>query len=642
METSYELASVTDISSLNENNKKDPRLELPKSKEKLIAQFEKYYNDCRTRRYPFERQWYTNLAFYSGKQWVQWQGGAVNELSRLVEPAAPRWRVRMVINKIKPIIRGELAKIIQEEPSFYVIPKTTEEEDILAARAGENVGEHLYRTLELSKEKRKAAWWALLTGNGFIKDWYDEEEVDKDGIKGKIHAESVTPFHLFIPVLEEEEIERQPYIIQSMAKDPEWIKERFGIDLKPDSKAGTGPVEQKFVQALGIKSGNAPMVSVKEIWIKPNKEFPDGAVCMWAGNEILHFQSVWPYEHGEYPFSRINHIPTGRFYADSVIVDLIPLQRELNRTRSQIIESKNRMSKPQLIAPRGSLDASQITTEPGLVIFYQPGYAPPQPLPMQGIPSYVLQEVDRIQMDMDDISAQHEVSKGKAPPGVEAATAISFLQEQDDNKLAPTVSSLEECLEKTGRHLLSHVVQFWKAERVINITGTNSVWEARKLTGKDLRGNFNYKVEKGSATPTSRAAKRAFFTELADKGHITSDKMLNYLDLGETRKMYEDSQRDSRHAQRENIKMAEMGMPVEVNNWDNHLAHIFMHDNYRKTQEYEILPEEIQAAFEQHSRMHHEALSAEVDIPVGPTGRLPYEVLLQLGQGGIAPAGPQS
>lgn len=638
MSTSYELSTDTDISALSEEEEPSTR-DLPDNWRKLIVDFEKKFEQAKSQRYKFEKQWYLNLAFYGGKQWVNWQNGPYSELSRLVEPPRPPWRVRLTVNKIRPLIRGEIARMTKEDPRFYVVPSSTEEEDVVAARAGERVAEHLVRELKIKKEVRKATFWASVCGNGFIKDWYEPEEYDFDGQKGKIHTEAITPFHLFIPLIEEQELERQPWIIHTLAKEPGWIKNKFGVEIEPDSSSSGGGVEQKFLSAIGVSTNKKQMVSVKEIWIKPNDEFPDGAVCMWAGDQMLYFQDEWPFEHEEYPFSKLDHIPTGRFYSESIITDLIPLQREYNRTRSQIIEAKNRMAKPQLIAPKGSVDADRITTEPGQVIYYTPGFTPPQPLPLQALPSYVLQELDRIQADMDDIAAQHEVSKGMAPPGVEAATAIAFLQEQDDTKIAHSINSIEELSERLGKHLLSHVIQFWKAERTIQVTGVNNMWEVAALSGKNLKGNMNIRVEQGSATPSSRAGKRAFFTELADKGHMGSQDLLKYLGIGETNQLHEDALKDVRHAQRENFEMARGGAPA-VNTWDNHIAHIVSHDDFRKTTEFRNLDPLAQQTFEQHANMHHQVISAELGIPLGPTGRLPYEVLLQLTQGGST-AAPQ-
>lgn len=578
------------------------------------------HDTARKQRYQFERQWYLNMAFYAGRQWVAWQGLATsvaNEFGRLVEPKAPSWRVRLIANKIRPVIRKELAKITKEKPQTFVVPASSDDEDIAAAHAGEKINEHLWRELEMNKVLRRTVFWACLCGSSFIKDWFGED----------IEVEPVSPFHFLIPDVQEEELENQPFVIHTLAKSPDWVWQKFKVNVEADTKANTAMMEQRFLSALGINQNDKQKshVTVNEIWLRPNRKFENGAKVIWTKDKILSIkENGWPYEHGEYPFTKIDHIPTGHFYGASVIEDLVPLQKEYNRTRSQIIEAKNRMSKPQLMAPRGSVNPRQITSEPGLVILYTPGFQAPEPLPLQNIPGYVIQELDRIQMDINDISGQHEVTKGQTPPGVTAATAISFLQEEDDSLLSPTIANVEEAVERLGRHFLSHVHQFWADEHKIKVVGENGQWEVLEFNKSSIKDNTDLRVEAGSATPRSRAAKQAFIMELAQNGIIPPDRVLRYLGMAETGRMYEEFQVDTRQAQRENVRMSEGdieeidlgdGQPIRMlppNSWDDHLVHIHEHNTFRKKQAFEALDDEAKQQFEQHVQLHTQVIQQQM------------------------------
>lgn len=612
-------------------------LQLPGKADREAVQFASgLFEKAKKNRWKFERQWYTNLSFYFGKQWVQWKNGEVAQLNGLYEPPAPAWRVRLVANRIRPIIRTELSKITKEKPTCFVIPASTEDDDLMAARAGEAIFEHLWRTMGMAKVIRQAQFWNSITGNGFIKDWWDPNQNDyNEEIKGRICAESVTPFHLFVPDLQEEEIENQPFIIQVSAKSPEWVNSVYKKELAADSNAGVGVLEQQFMSALGLNDTTKEYIAVHEAWVRPCRKYPNGALIAWANDQLLALsEEGWIFEHGEYPYTKFNHIPTGRFYTDSAIPDLIPLQKEYNRTRSQIIEAKNRMAKPQLVAARGSVDPNKITSEPGLIIQYTPGFQAPTPIPLTPLPQYVVQELERNIMDMSDISGQHEISKGQTPPGVTAATAISFLQEQDDSMLAHTVTSLEEGVEKLGRHFLAHVNQYWTAERKVRVVGDNGIYETFVFTKASLKKNTDLKIESGSAMPRSRAAKQAFIMELGKMGWIDPNRAMRYLDMAETGKLYEEMQLDTRQAQRENLRMAN-GEQIPVNNWDEHAIHILEHNNYRKKQEYETLDPEIQTLFEAHVQEHQLQLGM-------PPGMNPEQLqtMQQLGTaGGTLPPG---
>lgn len=589
----------------------------------LLQMLQEWYRDCRSGRLGYEREWYQNIAFYFGKQYIQWTNSVADSgLNQLFEPRVPPWRVRLVSNKIKPVIRKELAKVTKEKPQPFVIPASTDDDDLAAARAGEAIFEHTTRELKFDRTVRRTQFWTLLCGTAFIKDWYDPDLHDAEGVQGSILIEPVNPFQFYIPDPQEEEMEHQPYAIHVLAKSADWVEGVFDIRVEPDSQSGAGLLEQRFLNAMGVAHLPRKSVAVKEFWIKPCKKFPSGAVISYANDTILSVVEEWPFQYRDYPFTKMEHVPTGQFYAQSVIPDLIPLQKEMNRTRSQIIEAKNRMAKPQLIAPRGSVDPSKITSEPGLIIFYTPGFAPPTPIPLVSVPNYVIEEIERCQRDMDDISGQHEISKGSTPTGVSAATAISFLQEQDDAMIAPTITSLEECVARIGTHILSHVDQFWEAERTVRAIGENNAYEVEMFNKAAIRGNTDLNVQAGSATPRSTAAKQAFIMELMEKKYITPEQGLRYLNMSETGRMYEELQVSARHAQRENLKMSQ-GQTIPTNTYDEDEIHLLEHNMYRRRQAFENLPDEVKIVFENHCEEHKQKIALKQGTPIAPGEPIP-------------------
>lgn len=623
-----------------------------KQQKRIVDWAKQQYERAKQARSGTERQWYLNLAFYFGKQNMvprQNQSLITTASGTLYTPPAPYYRVRPVINRIRPTVRTELAKLTAQRPTAYVIPASSEDRDLFAAQAGEQVWDSLYRKHEFKRVLRKALFWTLTCGTGWVKTYWDPTKVDADSEQmGDICFEAETPFHIFVPDLREQELEQQPFIIHAQLKSIDWVKLNFPmLKLNFPSKTGEEILEDSWLNMVGATSSNDQhKVLILEVWVKPRKVamFPEGAVFTVVGDELAQGMYGWPYGHQKYPFSKIDHIPGGKFYSDSSIVDLIPLQREYNRTRGQIIEAKNRMAKPQLAAEKGSIDPSKITSEPGQVVLYTPGFNPPQPIPLQTLPSYVLQELDRILLDWSDIAGIHEVSQGQVPPGVSAATAISYLQEQDETKLSHTVESLEMAVEKSAQMALGYVGQFWDASRTVKVTGLDGTFDVMAFRGSDLRGNTDIKVESGSALPVSRAAKQALIMDFMKMGFIQPDEGMEVLELGGINKIYDRLQIDKKQAQRENLKMAkvsldlldmhlqqeierinnteadtitEEGVPLDidgdpippdlivpVNTYDNHAIHIMVHNDYRKSQSFENQPQHIKELFDQHVNQH--------------------------------------
>src|SRR4030095_2803041 len=459
----------------------------------LVAWVLEKYDKAKTARAQIERQWYLNMAFYQGRQWVAYMPNVTGAgvAGKLVTPPAPPYRVRAVINRVRSVVRTELSRLTSNKPNASVVPASSEDEDLFAAQAGEQVWESIYQTHKLPTVFRRAVFWTSICGTGFIKVWWDKNSVceypDGTSVQGDIKFSPVTPFHILVPDLTEEEIENQPYVINAYTKPVEWCNQAYGPDFKASTVATNEIVENGFLNLASAGQSVKPdSCLVLEVWLKSgaHKLFPRGGYVTIVDNRVVALRNEQMlFTHGEFPFIKFEHMPTGAFYAASVLEDVIPVQRELNRTRSQIIEAKNRMAKPQLIAPKGSIDPAKITSEPGIVIQYRPGLAPPQPLPLQPLPSYVLEEIDRSLADIEDLTSQHQVSKGTAPPGVTAATAISYLQERDDSVLSTTYQSVEAGWEKMAKQTLSHVVQFWETERIVQITGVDGSFDSIALKG---------------------------------------------------------------------------------------------------------------------------------------------------------------
>lgn len=657
------------------NQDASSELSTNKEQKRIVDWAKQQYERAKQARAGTERQWYLNLAFYFGKQNMvprQNQSLITTASGTLYTPPAPYYRVRPVINRIRPTIRTELAKLTSQRPNAFVIPASSEDRDLFAAQAGEQIWDSIYRKYNLKNVIRKALFWTLTCGSGYIKSYWDPTKVDEENNQlGDFAFEPETPFHVFVPDLRVQELEEQPFIIHAQLKSIDWVKLNFPeLHLNIPNKAGDEILEDSWLNMVGASSTNDQhKVLVLEVWVKPHRVamFPEGAVFTVIGDQLAQGMYGWPYEHNRYPFAKIDHIPGGKFYADSSIVDLIPLQREYNRTRGQIIEAKNRMAKPQLAAEKGSIDPSKITSEPGQVILYTPGFNPPQPIPLQNLPGYVLQELDRILLDWADIAGIHEVSQGQVPPGVTAATAISYLQEQDETKLSHTVDSLESAIEKTAQMALSYVTQFWDASRTVKVTGMDGTFDVMAFRGSDLRGNTDIKIESGSALPTSRAAKQALIMDFMKMGFIAPDEGMEVLELGGINKIYDRLQIDKKQAQRENLKMAKVplellemhleqemeriatqeaetltedGIPLDdegdpippnlivpVNTYDNHAIHIMVHNDFRKSQSFENMPEHIKELFEQHVNQHIASLemlkSGEITANMGPMGEGP-------------------
>jgi hypothetical protein len=754
----------------------------------LIGKWDGKLKSCQQARMSFEHQWLENISFMRGRQWIVTQKNTASGGFTLSEqPTQDRWRVRHTANRILRIVRKELTNLTKEEPQFYCMPDSTEEADRLAAMAGDSIAEYLIRTKYFNRRRREATLWALLCGTAYLKNYYAPSKLELDGQPGKIDFEAVSAFHLFVPNLFTTELEEQPYVVHARTVNPEEVFNTYGVEIPADTDSAS-IMDSRFLSLMGVKNNktnDTKQCYLKEVYVKPCKDFPNGAMFVYGANQMLYvyeapempemqqpgmlpegaqdpqamldqligktpqgipldnsapvgppvpavlngappalskppvgadpgitnidgqpvdtprirsdepglqnYDHEYCYRHGRFPFAKIDHIMTGMFYGESVIQHLIPSQREYNRTRSIMLENRNLAGKPQWWYTAGSFDPRKFNSKPGLMIPINMGFEPPQPLAQPALPESMPAELMTTIQDMDDISAQTEVSKGSAPPGVEAASAIAYLSEENDTILHPSVASIEEAVQETGVQILANVYDYWPTDRIVRMTSKNQYMEVREFKSGDLNPLTDFRVESGSMAPRSLAAKQAFLTELMKIGALEPRQAFRYLGMSETNKMYEDMMLDSRQANRENVYMAQgqkltkpmpgqqpvidpetqqlmpqnktdvlrdpmsgepmtdptTGEPktydVTTNPFDAHDAHIEEHENFQKSQEYELLPPEIQQIIQDHVDEHKMELLKERNAAQADEAAKPESTTTdspRLDQGS-EPVGPQ-
>lgn len=661
-------APPTDLPGLPPVEPPDPRIDVRAFREtdegkKLVRWAGDEFNRCKTAKLPKQRQWYQNLAMVFGQQWLQVATGSnASVAGKLQVQQAPRHQRRKTINRLRSFVRTETSKFLSTLPNVVSVPSTAEDEDVRAAFAAEQVWMSYSETKKFRRQYSSAIWWAVLTGNGFIKTWWDQsQEVKMPGggsDYGDIEFRKVTPFHIYAPELREREVDDQPYIIEARVRPMAWVRSFYseqlsGVDLSPSTNSANTIMDEGYL-GLQKSTNNLDSVVVYEFWVKPGSTnlLPNGGFFVMVEDVLVDYYEGLPYTHGEYPYTKVEHLYNDTFWADSPLVDLIPLQKEYNEVRTDIGVAARRMGQPQLLAAQNSIVPGKMTNEPGSIILYRPGLPQPTPMPLSQLPSYVLEQQDRIIMDFEDISGQHDVTKGSAPAGVTAGTALQYLGERDDNYLTPQYQGIEDAVERVAKQTLLLFQQFVDIQRKIKVIGLDGAFDTLLLSGADIQNGTDIRVEPGTAIGQSQAAKQAQVMDLVSLGIIGPDQALKMLEIGGPQKILDIVNAAERKAQRENMKMkafkdhpeqiqeanaefmdkavqqmgpipqdpeglqmftallqeVQQNLPpvVEVDDFDIHEVHIETHNRFRMSQEYETLPEEVKEQFEKHVAWHQQ------------------------------------
>lgn len=639
---------------------------------KLVAWVLSEFEKAAAARTQYDTSWRTNLLYWRRKQGLGPSNDIGHKIANAGSPDQSRRRRQLRINRIRSFARNEHSKFISQEPTITIVPASSEDQDFRAATAGEQVWRSATSTGYLDTHVSDAMWWKVLTGNGFLKTYWDGQSVDPvSGELGIVRYGAVTPFHLYVPDLREPQIEDQPFIFNGYTKTLAWAKQRYAEEIKgcaPGMLSLSRKIDNPATEHI---TAPPESVVVLEVWVKPGATelLPEGGLLHLVGSLLVGIVRKIPYNHGNYPYAHFGHLYSGAFYRDSAIDDLIELQDEYNAIRSDINRAARVAGRPQFAAQKGSYSIAKHTNEAGLVIEYNPGFQPPVPLPLPELPQYVQAQQDRILADFEDISGQHEVSRGQAPGrGVTAGTAIAYLQESDDQYLTPQYRSDERAFEKIAKQTLELFVQYVNEPRKIKSLGADRAFDTMLLSGADIRNGTDVRVEKGSTISTSQVARRAEIKEMVGLGIITPQQALDLLEMGGSERLRETIDIARSKAQRENIKMqnlsgvdllkqeddaveqamkeltpemmveqlggldaiaeagitpeqvpqiledqirAQMPAAIPADDFDIHSLHIDVHNQFRMSQAYEQLDDRVKAEFEKHIAAHEAFIMQE-------------------------------
>lgn len=120
-------------------------------------------------RWALERQWFENIAFFLGSQWIEYMETG----RRWVRAQFPSWFPTPVSNCIRPRVNGMVSRLLRSRPQGRVRPQSNEITDRQAADVGEKMIQHIYdmtRELEL---RQFAAVYAVLTGTVVAEDYFN-------------------------------------------------------------------------------------------------------------------------------------------------------------------------------------------------------------------------------------------------------------------------------------------------------------------------------------------------------------------------------------------------------------------------------------------------------------------------------------
>lgn len=551
--------------------------------------------DCKeafsARRWVFEREWYRNILFYIGQQWIVYDEG----FKRWRVRNFPGWVPLPVTNRLAStanVIRSAVAQVI---PAFVAFPTRENEKSVLSANAADKYLDVIMQESGFRGARRRMASWVTLTGNGFLLTEFDGSsdtgtidipgetcqdcglqippaqipqdmkcpQCSSDNLQedpensttvpqGRVRVRGLSPFEIFvdnnIP-----ELEDQPAVLTVETYALDAVRQTYGEaadEVEPDADALTS---RHFLQSLAYMTGsshgmgvgrldkeNGGNVTIYKLYVKSCKKYPEGIYVVMTGDQhILEQAEPYPfrYQGTKRPFFPIVHIRyddvPGRFWAKTPVDDLVPKQRQRNEVESLLQTIIMRCANPVWTIPT-SVQTTPITGDPSIVVRHTgTGMNKPERLPGMDPPQGVVAFIQQIDQDFEEIANTFAVMKGKNPGSVRAASAIQMLLERGYGRYGSVFDNLEEAYERWAIQAL----EIWRQKavfpRVQAVAQAAGSWQFMEFLGSDI-GEVDIRVEAGSTRPKSQAGRQMLVGQMLQWG------LLNPADPEQRMKIFEE------------------------------------------------------------------------------------------------------
>jgi hypothetical protein len=193
--------------------------------------------------------------------------------------------------------------------------------------------------------------------------------------------------------------------------------------------------------------------------------------------------------------------------------ELRPIQQRFNRVLSLLSEWMEKVARPPVLVPVGSLRNQELYNEKGFAEVHPIGDPHFMPTPSEPV-AVLTQHLQWCVQQMAEIANQSDALRGMQPGGVESAVGIQALAQNSETQLSGTASQVASMIEWGLSRSLRLVRDYYSIPRLVQTSGVDSSDELSAFVGEMVRDAEDVQIT-ASILPRSRALQFQTLMQLA-------------------------------------------------------------------------------------------------------------------------------
>ena len=475
----------------------------------------------------FDDLWKRMVDMYRGKQYF-----ADSDEDRLLVNIA-----FATINVLSPSVSVNYPKITVNARNYDDKDRSIITEEII---------NYWWRHFDCQEEFRRSIKDFLIMGHGWVKTGYrfvEEEQAVAGSYESSDDLSSSTPESVTesTMIIKEdrpfvERIDPADMFVDADAttmKDARWIAQRVRRpleDVKRDKRyraKARADASPSHYSKWGMEPGKARRSysvddAYVEIWEYYDIERNTMSIFCDGSDSFLVAPMEIPFSFG-HPYTMIrNYDVPGHFYPMGELEAIEPLQRELNQTRTQMMNHRKRYSRKWLYKEsafdadgRSALESDEDNVlVPVISDESIAGVISPMPAVIN--PPEFYNQSELITSDINRVTGISDYARGALPEIRRTATEAGIIQDASNSRAADKLAIVERSIADVAKKLVQIAQQFLQGEQVVRLSGNVQPQLWLTFDRASVQGEFDFEVEAGSTQPQNESFRRQMAMQVVD------------------------------------------------------------------------------------------------------------------------------